>query len=85
MDFSAEVRMGHTALLSNADILVVATPAHEVYCSIEWLTVVLCATSIDGYVAIFGTQTNTCLILQLTVAGEQSRACQHLNKRLDSL
>ena len=28
---------------------------------------VLCATSIDGYVVIFGTQTNTCLILQLTV------------------
>ena len=54
-------------------------------CSIEWLTVVLYATSIDGYVSIFGTKSNTCLILQLTVAGEKSRACQHLNKRLDGL
>ena len=54
-------------------------------CSIAWLTVVLCATYMDGYVVIFGTQTNTCLILQLAVAGEQLRACQHFNKRLDSL
>ena len=53
MDFSAEVRMGHTALLSNADILVVATPAHEVYpahpglgkkrCRVTCVTTVLAA------------------------------------------
>ena len=31
MDFLAEVRMGHSTLLNNADILALATPAHEVY------------------------------------------------------
>ena len=31
MDFTAEVRMGHTALLNIAIILVLATAAHGVY------------------------------------------------------
>ena len=31
MDFSAEVRMGHSALLNITHVLALATPVHEVY------------------------------------------------------
>ena len=31
MDFTAEARMGHSTLLNITDVLVLATPAHEVH------------------------------------------------------
>ena len=53
MDFSAEVRMGHSALLNIANVLVLATPAHGVYpahlglgkkrCRVTCVTTVLAA------------------------------------------
>ena len=54
-------------------------------CSISLVVVVLCATSIGTYVVLFGNTAWYYFILQLAVAGEQSQACRHLNKRLDRL